>query len=85
MLRPERDRLGEIALEVVDALARDAVDQVERDVVEARVAERADRAADVVGARLALERLEQVGLEALRSERDAVDTVLAEQRGQSQA
>ena len=42
MLRPELDRLGEIALEVVDALARDAVDQVERDVVEAGVAEVAD-------------------------------------------
>ena len=38
--------------------------------------------ADVVGARLPLERLEQVGLEALRSERDPVDAVLAEERRQ---
>ena len=36
MLRLERDRLGEVALQVGRALARDAVDQVERDVVEAR-------------------------------------------------
>ena len=43
------------------------------------VAERADRAAHLVGARAALEHLEQVRLEALRAERDAVDSVLAQQ------
>ena len=80
MLGPELDRLGQIALEVADALPRDPVDEVERDVVEAGLAQRSHGAADVVGARTALEHLEQVGLEALRSERDPVDAVLAEQR-----
>ena len=82
VLRLERDRLGEVSLEIGDALAGNAVDQVEGDVVEACAAERPDRAADVVGARLPLERLEQVRLEALRAERDAIDPVFAQQRGE---
>ena len=39
--------------------------------------------ADVLRARAPLEHLEQVRLEALRAERDAVDAVLAEQRGEA--
>ena len=83
MLRPERDRLSEVAREILGALARDAVDQVERDIVEARLAERGHRAADIVGAGPTFERLEQVALKALRSERDPVDTVFAKHLGQS--
>ena len=83
VLRLECDRLGEVALEVVDALAGNPVDQVERDVVEAGLPQRPHRDAHVLRARAPLERLEQVRLEALRAERDAVDPVLAEQRGQA--
>ena len=82
MLRRELERLGEVAFEIDDALARNPVDQVERDVVEADRAERPDRGADVVWARAALERLEQMRLEALRPERYAVDALLEQQRGE---
>ena len=61
MLRLELERLGEIALEVGDALARDPVDQVERDVVEAGVAEGRDGGANIVGARAPLERSSRCG------------------------
>ena len=70
VLRLERDRLREVALEVGRALAGNAVDQVERDVVEAGIAQRRHGSADVLRARAPLERLEQVRLEALRAERD---------------
>ena len=83
MLRLERDRLGEVALEVGLALAGNPVDQVERDVVEAGFAQRPHGRAHVLRARAPLERLEQVRLEALRAERDAVDAVLAQQRGEA--
>ena len=83
MLGLERDRLREVALEVGHALAGNAVDQVERDVVEAGFPQRRHGGADVLRARAPLERLEQVRLEALRAERDAVDPVLAEQRGEA--
>ncbi len=82
MLGLERDRLGEVALQVGGALAGNPVDEVERDVVEAGVAERVHGASYVLGPRPPLERLEQVRLEALGAERDAVDAVLAQQRGQ---
>ena len=77
MLGLERERLGEVALEVGGALAGDAVDEVERDVVEAGITESATARADVLGAGAPLEHREQVRLEALRAERDAVDAVLA--------
>ena len=83
MLRLERERLGEVALEVGGALARDPVDEVEREVVEAGLPERVHRAADVLRARAPLEHLQQVRLEALRAERHAVDAVLAQQRGEA--
>ena len=49
----ERERLGEVRVEVGPGLARDAVDEVERDVVESGVTERANGPPDVVGRRLA--------------------------------
>ena len=67
----EREGLGEVAVEVGGALARNAVDEIERDVVESGIAKSVHGAADVVRRRLSLEHLEQVGLEALRAERDA--------------
>ena len=51
MLRLERQRLGEVALELGGALARDPVDEVERDVVESGLAKKDDGAPDVVGRR----------------------------------
>ena len=85
MLGLERERLREVALEVVGALARDAVDEIERDVVEPGVAKTCTARADVLGPRAALEHVEQVRLEALRAERDAVDAVLAQQRARAPA
>ena len=73
MLRPERDRRGEVGLEVGDGLAGNAVDEVEREVVEAGVAQVRERAANVVRLRAALERVQQMRLERLRTERDSRD------------
>ena len=80
MLRREADRLGEVAFEVGGALARDAVDEVERDVVESGITENVDGASDVVRSGNALEHAEQPRLERLRAERDAVDAVAAQEQ-----
>ena len=73
MLRPELERRVEIGLEVGRALAGDAVDEVEREVVEARVAKGVERAPHVVRAGTPLQHGEQLRLEALGAERDARD------------
>ncbi len=52
MLRLEGERLGEIALEVGGALAGDAVDEIERDVVKSGIAKSVHGAPDVVRVRL---------------------------------
>src|SRR6185312_7734184 len=59
MLGPERDRVAEIRLEVGDGLAGNAVDEVEREVVEAGLAQVRERVPHVLGLRAALERFEQ--------------------------
>ena len=82
MLGLERQRLGEVALEVGGALAGNAVDQVEREVVESRLAQ-TERHAHVVGLRVPLEHAEQVRVEALRAERHAVHTVSRSSRASS--
>ena len=68
MVGAERDRLREIGGELRRRLAGDAVDEVEREVVEAGVAEVAERALDICGRRAALEHFEEVQLEGLRAE-----------------
>ena len=82
VLRLELERRAQVGVEVGGALARDPVDQVERDVVEAGRAQSGDRAAHVVRAGLAVEHLEQAGLEALRAEGDARHAGLAQERGE---
>ena len=70
----ERERLGEVALEVGGALARDAVDEIERDVVESGITQDGERRA---GRRRAAQRdrarRRRRGWKRLRAERDAVD------------
>ena len=83
MLRLERERFGQVGVEVGGALAGDPVDEIERDVVESGITETRDRAPDVVGRRLPLEHVEQVRLEALCAERDARHAVRAEQAASS--
>ena len=82
MLRPECERRLEIAVEIGRALARDPVDEIEREVVEAGLAKRVEGAADVVRAGAPLEHREQLRLEALRAERDAGDAGLAQRPGE---
>ena len=82
MLGLEREGVGEVRLEVGGALARNPVDEVERDVVESGITQSVHCASDVVRAGNALEHLEQRRPERLRAERDAVHAVLAEQRGE---
>ena len=50
MLRLERKGVREVRLEIGGALARNAVDEIERDVVEPGITESMDRPSDVVGA-----------------------------------
>ena len=68
----ERQGLREVALEVGGALAGDPVDEIERDVVEPGITKKVHGTPDVVRRGAPLEHVEQVRLEALRTERDAV-------------
>ena len=70
MLGLEREGRRKVGIEVGGALSGDAVDEIERDVVESGVAESAHGTPDIVRGRLALEHLEEPRLEALRAERD---------------
>ncbi len=73
MLRAERERFRQVGLEVALGLARDPVEEVEREVVEARVSRNvANAPAHRLGPGPPLEHLEECRLEALRAERDAV-------------
>ena len=78
MLGLEPQRLGEVAFEVGGALAGDAVDEIERDVVESGITESVHGASDVIRRRATLEHREEPRLEALRAERDAVHTARPE-------
>jgi hypothetical protein len=68
VLRPEGDRLAEVALEVGGLLARDPVDEVERDVVKSGITEMVEGPADGIGSGESLEGGEELRLEALRAE-----------------
>jgi hypothetical protein len=76
VLRAERERLAQVGLEVGGALARDPVDEIERDVVKS-ASRRCVDARRTSSGRPALEHLEQAGLEALRAERDRVHAAAA--------
>ena len=80
MLRLERERLREVVVEIGGALAGNAVDEIERDVVESGLAQRVHGAPDVVRRCLPLEHVEQAGLEALRAQRHARHAVRTEKR-----
>ena len=71
MLGLERQGVREIRVEVGGALARDAVDEIERDVVETGITKSVHRAPDVIRCRPPLEDGEQVRPERLGAERDA--------------
>ena len=73
VLRPERERLVEVARQIGGALAGNAVQEVERNVVKRGITKMVERAPDGLGTGAPLERDEEMGPEALRSERDAVD------------
>src|SRR5262249_52425623 len=75
VLRLEREGLGEVGVEVGGALAGDAVEQVERDVVKSGITENVQGAADVFGLRSPLEDAQKARLEGLRAERHTIDTV----------
>src|SRR5262249_3115754 len=67
MLRLERERLVEVRFEIGGALARDSVDEIQRDVVTTGNTQTVDSSPDVVRACEAVEPPEQVRLERLRS------------------
>ena len=76
----EREGVREIGIEVGGALARDPVDEIERDVVESGITESLNGPPDVAGTGNALEHLEQLRPERLRAERDAIHAAFAQQR-----
>src|SRR5581483_745257 len=82
MLGPELDRVFEIGVEVCHGLTRDAVEEVEREIVEAGIAEERERAPYVRRLRTPLEHGEEVRAEALRAERDARHTCAAQRAGE---
>ena len=72
MLRPERERVGEIGVELGGALAGDAVDEVERDVVKSGITKMMHGASDVVGPAAARARAAaRAGTSARRARRDS--------------
>ena len=75
MLRFERERLGEVGLEIGGPLAGDPVDEIERDVVETGITENVHGPPDVLGLRATLQYGKQRRLEALCAHRHAIDTV----------
>ena len=81
----EGEGVREIRIEVGGALARDAVDEIERDVVKTGITESVNRAPDVIGRCLALEDVEERRPERLRAHRHAVDAVLEQERSQLRA
>ena len=81
MLRLERESLREVVVEIGGSLARDPVDEIERDVVEAGLAQGVYGAPHLVRRGLPLEHVEQAGLEGLCAQRHARHTVRAEKSG----
>ena len=81
----EGEGVREIRVEVGGALARDPVDEIERDVVKSGITKSVNRAPDVVGCRTPFEHLEQRGPEGLGAERDAIDAVRREAEWRARA
>ena len=78
----ERQGLGEVAFEVGGALARDPVDEIERDVVKSGITKKVDGAPDVVRPGNTIQHVQKGPVEALCANRDTVDTVSAQKLGQ---
>ena len=78
----ERQGLGEVAFELGGALARDPVDEIERDVVESGITKTVDRAPDVVRSGNAIQHVQKGPVEALCAKRHTVDAVSAQKRGE---
>ena len=78
----ERQRLGEVVVEVGGFLARDAVDEIQGDVVDPCRAEAIDGAANVVRPGDTVEHGEKPRREGLGAEGDTVDARTNEQRGE---
>ena len=74
MLRPERECVTEVGIQVGGALAGDPVDEIERDVVKSGITKMVEGAPDGVRLGNTLEHCEQVRPEALNAQRDPVDT-----------
>ena len=82
VLGRERERLREIVIQVGGALARDAVDEVERDVVETGIAKSMHRTPDVVRPRPSLEHGQEPRREALGTDRHPGHLRIAELSGE---
>jgi len=72
---------SEVDVEIGGPLTRDAVDEIERDVVESGITEKVHGAPDDLGRRATLEHPEQIRPEALRAERDPGHTGCTKHRG----
>jgi len=75
VLRFERQGLGEVACEVGGLLARDAVDEIERNVVNSGITHNLHGPADVIRPRAALQHVQKVRVERLCANRHTIDTL----------
>jgi hypothetical protein len=79
VLRLEGDGVCEVRLEIGGALARNAVDEIERDVVETGITKSVHCPPDVVRTGNAFQRLQEVRPERLRADGDTGDAVPPEE------
>ena len=85
VLRLERERVAEVGFEIGGALARDPVDEIERDVVKSGITKMMHGAPDVVRTGNALEHAQQLRAEGLRAERHARDARAAQRAARAPA
>src|SRR6202008_2097124 len=82
VLRLELERVVEVGLEVGGGLARNPVDEIERDVVESGITEMMHAPPDVVRTGNTLEHLEERRPERLGADRDARDAGVTQRAGE---
>ncbi len=82
MLGIERERFLDVGFEHGGGLARDAVEEIEGDVLETAISQNVHRPADVLGVAAPLQHVQEGRVERLCAERHAIDTVSLEKRRQ---
>ena len=82
VLGPELESVGEVGIEIGGGLARNPVDEVERDVVKSGITKMVEGTPDGVRLDNTVEDLQQVRPEALHAQRDSIHTLRAQHAGE---